>query len=110
MLVGNVGQVIGGIQAFKGARPDDGVLELAMVTAKNPVQWARTLGRLAAGKAEKSPFVNITRGKKFTVSFDRRFLYELDGGARLATKKLQVKVQPASILICVPNDPSTKTD
>ena len=26
------------------------VLELAMVTAKNPVQWARTLGRLAPGR------------------------------------------------------------
>jgi YegS/Rv2252/BmrU family lipid kinase len=108
VLIGNVGQVIGGVKAFKGARPDDGVLELAMVTAKNPVQWARTLGRLAAGKAEKSPFVNMTRGKKFTIVFDRKFLYELDGGTRPAVKKLRVKVRPASIFICVPT--TTKTD
>jgi len=108
VLVGNVGQVIGGVKAFKGARPDDGLLELAMVTAKNPVQWARTLGRLAAGKAEKSPFVNMTRGKKFTIDFDRKFLYELDGGTRPAVKKLRVKVLPASIFICVPNAQPTK--
>ncbi|HEY8729920.1 MAG TPA: diacylglycerol kinase family protein [Acidothermaceae bacterium] len=108
VLIGNVGQVIGGVRAFKGARPDDGLLELAMVTAKNPVQWARTLGRLAAGKAEKSPFVNMTRGKKFTIDFDRKFLYELDGGTRPAVKKLRVKVRPASIFICVPNAQPTK--
>ena len=107
VLVGNVGQVLGGVKAFKGARPDDGQLELAMVTAKNPVQWARTLGRLASGKAEKSPFVNMTRGKKFTIDFDRKFLYELDGGTRTAVKKLQVKVRPASIFICVPSSASS---
>jgi diacylglycerol kinase (ATP) len=45
VLVGNVGTLLGGIKAFDGALPDDGVLELGVVTAKDPVQWARTLGR-----------------------------------------------------------------
>jgi diacylglycerol kinase (ATP) len=102
VLVGNVAEIIGGVKAFKGARPDDGVLELGIVTAKNPVQWTRTLGSLALGKAEKSPFVRTTRGKKFKISFDRPFAYELDGGARPSTKKLRVRVHPSSILICVP--------
>jgi diacylglycerol kinase (ATP) len=102
VLVGNVGKVIGGIQAFDGARPDDGWLELGVVTAKNPVQWTRTLGRVTFGKAEKSPFVEVTRGRKIQMTFDRRFPYELDGGARSKVKKLQIKVHPASITICVP--------
>jgi diacylglycerol kinase (ATP) len=103
VLVGNVGKVFGGVKAFDGARPDDGVLELGVVTAKNPVQWTRTLSRVALGKAEKSPFVKTARGKKFAVRFDRRFPYELDGGARTKTKKLQIKVHPSSILVCVPH-------
>src|SRR5665213_1464039 len=103
VLVGNVGEVFGGVKAFDGARPDDGILELGVVTAKNPVQWTRTLSRVALGKAEKSPFVQTARGKKFTVRFDRPFPYELDGGARTKTKKLQVRVHPASIFICVPH-------
>ncbi len=102
VLVGNVGKVIGGIEAFEGARPDDGLLDLGVVTAKNRLQWARTLGRAALGRTEKSPFVETTRGKKFTVRFDRRFPYELDGGARSASKKLRIKVHPSSIAICVP--------
>jgi diacylglycerol kinase family enzyme len=101
VLVGNVAKVFGGIEAFEGARPDDGLLELGVVTAKNPMQWTRTLTRVAMGNTEKSPFIETTRGKTFTISFDKRFPYELDGGPRPACKKLRIKVHPASIQICV---------
>jgi diacylglycerol kinase (ATP) len=60
------------------------------------------LGRLAVGKADKSPFVRTTSGKKFKVRFDRPFVYELDGGTRPSTKRLRIRVHPSSILICVP--------
>jgi diacylglycerol kinase (ATP) len=102
ILVGNVGKVLGGVEAFTGAKPDDGLLELGVVTAKNPVEWARTLGRVALSKAEKSPFVEVTRGQKFRIRFDRQVPYELDGGARTADAKLRIKVRPSSITICVP--------
>ena len=102
VLVGNVGKVIGGVQAFDGARPDDGRLELGVVTAKSALQWTRTLTRVALGNAEQSPFVHVTRGKKIRISFDRRFPYEIDGGARPAVKKLRIKVHPSAITICVP--------
>ena len=102
VLVGNVGKILGGISAFAGANPDDGLLELGVVTARNPAQWARTLGRVALGKAEKSPFVEVTRGRRIKIRFSRALPYELDGGARPAVTKLTVKVAPASITICVP--------
>ncbi len=102
VLVGNVGEILGGIKAFRGARPDDGLLELGVVTAKSPLQWTRTLGRMALGNSGKSPFVHTAKGKKFTVGFDRKFPYELDGGARRPATKLRVRVRPASLLICVP--------
>jgi len=102
VLAGNVGKVLGGIEVFSGAQPDDGILEFGVVTAKNPVQWARTLGRMAFGEAVESPFVEVTRGKKFLIRFDRRFPYELDGGARPAVKKVRIMVHPRSVEICVP--------
>jgi diacylglycerol kinase (ATP) len=102
VLAGNVGQILGGINAFPGARPDDGFLELGVVTAKNPVEWARTFGRLALGRAGESPFVEVTRGRKFRIRFDRKVPYELDGGARPAVKQMRVKVRPGSVTICVP--------
>ena len=104
VLVGNVGKILGGIEAFPGARPDDGLLELGVVTAKNPVEWARTLTRVALGKPGKSPFVQVTRGKRFRLRCDRPFPYELDGGARPAAEKIRTKVHPASVRIRVPED------
>ena len=102
VLAGNVSKLLGGVEAFSGAQPDDGLLELGVVTAKNPVEWARTLGRVALGEAEISPFVEVTRGRRFRLRFGRRFPYELDGGARPAVKKVRIKVHPSSIKICIP--------
>lgn len=102
VLIGNVGKILGGVRAFTGAQPDDGLLELGVVTARNPVQWARALGRVALGQAGNSPFVEVTRGKQFKIRFDRQLPYELDGGARPAVAKLRVRVRPAAIRICVP--------
>lgn len=105
VLAGNVGKIFAGVEAFPQARPDDGLLELGVVTAKNPVQWARTFGMLALGRAGKSPFVEVTQGKKFKIRFERKLPYELDGGARSAVKEMKIKVCPCSVQVCVPARP-----
>jgi diacylglycerol kinase (ATP) len=102
VLVGNLGKVLGGVEVFEGARPDDGILEVGVVTAKDPVQWARTLGRVAVGSPGKSPFVLSTSGRRIRVRFSRPFRYEVDGGDRNETRKLGIKVRPGSVRICVP--------
>jgi diacylglycerol kinase (ATP) len=102
VLAANVGTILGGIEAFPEARPDDGLLELGVVTAKNPVQWARVFCRLALGRAEDSPFAEVTRGTKFRIRFDRKVPYELDGGARPARKEIRIKARPRSVTLCVP--------
>jgi YegS/Rv2252/BmrU family lipid kinase len=102
VLAGNVSEVIGGVEVFPAARPDDGLLELGVVTARNPVEWARTLGRVAFGDSERSPFVRVTAGTEFRIRFAREIPYELDGGARPAGRDLHIKVHPRSVTICVP--------
>jgi diacylglycerol kinase (ATP) len=102
VLLANVGKVLGGIEAFQKAEPDDGILELGVITAKNRIQWTRTLGRLVTGKAEASPFVEVTRGTHFEIRFAAPILYELDGDPRKAVRRLRVAVHPASITVCVP--------
>jgi YegS/Rv2252/BmrU family lipid kinase len=101
-LAANVGQILGGIEAFPQARPDDGLLEFGIVTARSPVQWARALAVVALGHAARSPFVQVTRGRKIKIRFSRKQTYELDGGARPAVQKMRIKVQPGSVTVCVP--------
>ncbi len=104
VLFGNVGTITGGIHAFDDARPDDGNLDVGVVTAQGALQWARTLGRAAAGRSERSPFVEMTQGRTFEVKFAERLTYELDGGERGSSKRLQASVVPAALTFCVPEE------
>jgi diacylglycerol kinase (ATP) len=102
VLMANVGKLLGGIEAFAGVEPDDGILDLAVITAKNPIQWTRTVSRVVLGSAGDSPFVDVTRGKNFEIRFAEPFLYELDGDPRKRVRRLRVAVHPASITVCMP--------
>jgi diacylglycerol kinase (ATP) len=102
VLLGNVGELFAGVEAFEDARPDDGVLELGVVTADSVLDWARTIARTAAGTSSASPFVQVTKARSVQVKFDRKVLYELDGGDRKKVKKLDVEVEPEAIRVCVP--------
>jgi diacylglycerol kinase (ATP) len=102
ILVGNVGNLFGGIEAFDDARPDDGMLELGVVTAEKPMEWARTIARTAVGTTARSPFVRMTRARSIDVKLSKKVLYELDGGDREKVKAMEIEVEPAAIEICVP--------
>jgi diacylglycerol kinase (ATP) len=102
VLLGNVGTITGGIPAFADARPDDGWLEVGVVTAEGAVEWARTLGRMVTGHPDRSPFVRTGRAKKIRVRLSKPVVYELDGGARTRTDRLKARVAPGAITVCVP--------
>jgi YegS/Rv2252/BmrU family lipid kinase len=103
VLVANVGTISGGITAFPGAEPDDGRLDVGVVTASGLLQWMRVLGRMATGKAHRSPLVETTSGTAIDVRFERKTVYELDGGHRPKTKRLKIRVEPAAMRVCVPS-------
>ena len=102
VLLGNVGRIIGGLPAFDDAEPDDGLLEVGVVTAGSVVQWLRVLTRMTLGRSDRSPFVDITRGATIDIRLDRALPYELDGGDRKPVKRLKVRVEPAALTVCVP--------
>jgi YegS/Rv2252/BmrU family lipid kinase len=104
VLLGNVSTITGGIQAFDDARPDDGWLDVGVSTATGAAEWARTLGRMVAGRSDRSPFVRMTRARKIDIRLGAPMTYELDGGARGKTDRLKVKVVPKAVRVLVPQD------
>ena len=104
VLLGNVGSLFGGIEAFDNAKPDDGLLEVGVTNAEGLGQWARTVARTAVGSTSKSPFVQVTKAKKVRIELDRKVAYELDGGDRDPVKVLKVKVEPGAITVRVPDE------
>ena len=102
VLLGNFGELFADVEAFEDARPDDGMLELGVVTADSVLDWLRTIGRTVVGASSASPFVQVTKARSVNVRFDRKVLYELDGGDRKEVKKLDVEIEPAAVEVCVP--------
>ena len=106
ILLGNVGKLFGGVEAFEDASPDDGRLELGVVTAEGLLEWGRMMARTAVGTASKSPFAQTTKAASVKVKLNRKVLYELDGGDRTKVKSFKVKVEAGAVSVCVPpNDP-----
>jgi diacylglycerol kinase (ATP) len=104
LLVGNVGALFGGLEAFESASPEDGQLELGVTHAESLGQWARTIARTAIGSAANSPFVQATKAERIDVELKPKVLYELDGGERKEVKRLKVKVKPGALTVMVPKE------
>jgi diacylglycerol kinase (ATP) len=102
ILLGNVGKLFGGVEAFENARPDDGVLELGVVSADGTRQWVQTIARAVVGNVSASSHARTTRAHSVRISLDRKVPYELDGGDRKKVRKLRIDVEPGAARICVP--------
>ena len=109
VLLGNVGKLVGGVEVFEHARPDDGKLDLGVVTADGVLDWSRMLARAVAGSVADSPFAQATKARDVKVKFSRKVAYELDGGYRTKVKSFKVKVEPGAISVCVPNNQEGST-
>jgi YegS/Rv2252/BmrU family lipid kinase len=105
ILFGNVGKLVGGVEAFADARPDDGKLEVGVLTADGLLDWTRMVARAVTGSIGDSPFAQETKATRTVkVKLSRKVLYELDGGDRTKVKTVKVKVEPRAITVCTPNN------
>lgn len=102
VLLGQMGSVAGGVIVFPDAQPDDGLLEVGVVTAENAKEWTGVLARMVIGKAENSPLAQMTRGRRVDIHLSRPTVYELDGGSRGAKKHLRATIEPGAITVRVP--------
>jgi diacylglycerol kinase (ATP) len=102
ILLGNVGKLFGGVEAFEDARPDDGILELGVVSADGSRQWVQTIARAVVGNAGNAANAHTTKVHSVRIKLNKKVLYELDGGDRRKVRKLRVDVEPHAVEVCVP--------
>lgn len=102
VLVGNVGRILGGVEVFPDARPDDGRLDVGVVTARSRSDWLRVGLRGLVGRIEASPMVQIAQATTVSIRLDRTMPWEVDGGDQPREKKYKVSVLPGRQVICGP--------
>lgn len=102
VLVGNVGRLQGGIPLLPDARPDDGWLDVAVLSPHTVGHWLA----LAWGVLRRRPRVprmETYRARRVTVETARVQPRELDGDLVVPGHLLEVTVAPAALLICLPS-------
>jgi YegS/Rv2252/BmrU family lipid kinase len=104
VLVGNCGTVTGGLEVFPDAEFDDGVLDVAVLSARRVRDWASVLWRLLRHRSQRPDLVERFRGRTVHVTTASPMPYELDGEDRPATTSLQFEIRPDSLTVRTPND------
>lgn len=108
VLVGNCGAVSGGLEVFPDAEPDDGRLDVAVLTASGVREWASVVWRLLRRRPQRAELVRRARGAAVVVTTATPRPYELDGEDRPPTDRLEFAVRPGALLVRVP-DPTRAT-
>jgi diacylglycerol kinase family enzyme len=101
VLVANVGRLQGGVRLLTDARPDDGLLDVAILTPRTPRHWLG-LGWAVLRRKERVPSMEVFRGTHVEVASDRLQPRQLDGDLIDAGQLLNARVLNRSLWLCVP--------
>ncbi|WP_376771378.1 diacylglycerol/lipid kinase family protein [Micromonospora polyrhachis] len=108
VLVANVGRLQGGVRLLTAAEPDDGFLDVAVLTPRTIGHWL-SLGWAVLFRRTRVPRMEVFRGRRVEVTSNRAQPRELDGDVIEPGRTLRVKVQPLALWLCVPQ-PARGTD
>lgn len=97
VLVANGASIIDPrIRLLPDIRKDDGWLDLIVITATQPHELARVIGRLVTMQLGKSPYVRRIRATSITVRSNRPVPVELDGDVAVETP-VTFGIQPKAV-------------
>lgn len=99
VLVGNFGAVSGGLEVFPDAAPDDGKLDIAVMSAATLRDWMSIFWRLLRRRPQRMDLARRAQGSSIVVEQDEARPYELDGEDRDPTRRLEFAVEPGALII-----------
>ncbi|MDI6102743.1 diacylglycerol kinase family protein [Actinoplanes sp. NEAU-A12] len=108
VIVGNVGRLQGGIRLLDEAQPDDGLLDVAVLSPRTLRDW------LALGWGVLRRKNTVARMETYTatrveITSKRAQPRQLDGDLIEPGRNLLITVRPRALLLCVPQ-PATDPD
>ena len=103
MLVGNVGTLTGGMELLPQAEPDDGLLDVAVLTPTRLRNWAGLAISIMAGRQPKPWQLQTHRGTRVVVDWPAAVPVELDGDLQDPAIRLVFTLARSALAICVPD-------
>lgn len=99
VLVGNCGMLQGGVELMPDARPDDGILDLAVVAPRGLFGWFSVLGAVASRGRVGHRRLDRLRSTAFRIVADRPVEAEIDGDPMGEHDSLSARVLPDALVV-----------
>lgn len=101
VLVGNCGELTGGVALFPDADIDDGVLDAVLAAPRGLVGWAAVLADVITRHRSGYPGIQRYEGTEFTLRTSREVEAQIDGDGMGPRRKLRAWCEPASLVVRV---------
>jgi diacylglycerol kinase family enzyme len=105
VIVGNVGRLQGGVRLLTEAEPDDGKLDVAVLSPNNLAHWV-SLAVGVALRRKKKPLMETYTAERVTIVSSRSQPRQLDGDLIEPGRTLEIGLKPRALLLCVPQPES----
>jgi YegS/Rv2252/BmrU family lipid kinase len=111
VLIGNLGRLQGGLPVMPDARPDDGLLDVAVLQTRTVLDWLVLAAGVLLRRRRKDPQLETFQARRVEVHCDTPLPVERDGDP-LDTPRdhLVVEVVPAALTLCVPSATKGRTE
>ncbi len=103
VVVGNCGELTGGMVLLPDAEVDDAQLDVATISPENLTDWIGVASRVLTSRAD-GPSLQRDRGRDLTVHVDPPQLCEVDGDVLTEARWLRFVLQPACLLVRIGRD------
>jgi YegS/Rv2252/BmrU family lipid kinase len=101
VLIGNLGRLQGGLPVMPDARPDDGLLDVAVLQTRTVLDWLALATRVLL-RRRKDPQLELYQARRIEIHCDTPQPVERDGDPADARDHLVVEVVPKALTLCVP--------
>ena len=99
VIVGNCGTLQGGLELMPDAKVDDGVLDAVVIAPRGAVGWASVVADIATRHRVGHKRLDRMRGREFAIETGRPIEAEIDGDPIGTCQRLEIRVDPQSLLV-----------
>ncbi|CAN5921687.1 diacylglycerol kinase family protein [soil metagenome] len=101
VLVANVGRLQGGLRLLTDAEPDDGKLDVAIISPRSLRHWVQ-LTWAVVRRSDRVPRMQVLRARAVEIVSTGVQARQLDGDVIAPARRLDVAIRPAALELCVP--------
>jgi YegS/Rv2252/BmrU family lipid kinase len=103
VIIGNVGWLRGGVPLLPDARPDDGLLDAVVLTARRWPAWVVLAARVVL-RREHGGQVRRYQFRELRLRLDKPQPWELDGEVMAAARELVITARPGRLKLRMPRE------